>query len=220
MRCAHRSAPVVLLLLLALLPLLLTCTTGCAVLYQLAYGDGPTVPPKFSALKGKRVAVVCIMNSSAYGDGEVSMVLSDQVGRLLSQRGDKIDVVRPDEVSDWMDTNDWDESNFVDVGRGVKADMVVGIEVAAFSIHESKTLLKGRANVTTTVYDVAKGTEVFRTTDHDHSFPTSHAIPVVSTDWRSFERMYIGVLAEHIAKNFYEYSLVEDFARDGAAYAH
>lgn len=219
MRRTRRSAPVVLLLFLGLLPLL-ACTTGCAVLYQLAYGDGPKVPPKYSALKGKRVAVVCVMSSSAYGDGEVSAVLADQVGRLLTQRGDKIDVVRQGEVSDWMDTNDWDESNFVDVGRGVKADMVVGIEVSAFSIHESKTLLKGRANVTATVYDVAKGSEVFRTTDHEHSFPASHAVPIVSTDWRSFERMYIEVLAEHIAKNFYEYNLVEDFARDGAAYAH
>ncbi len=219
MRRAHLSPRVIPLLLLALLPLL-TCATGCAVLYQLAYGDGPKVPPKYSALKGKRVAVVCVMNSSAYGDGEVSMALSDRVGRLLVQRGDKIEVVPQDQVLDWMDTNDWDESNFVDVGRGVKADMVVGIDVAAFSIHESKTLLKGRASVTTTVFDVAKGTEVFRTTDHEHSFPTSHAIPIVSTDWRSFERLYIEVLAEHIAKNFYEYSLVEDFARDGAAYAH
>jgi hypothetical protein len=195
--------------------------TGCAVLYQLAYGDGPTVDAKYAGLQGKRVAVVCVMHSSSYGDGEVSTVLADQVGRLLRAKGDKIEVVRQDDVADWMDTNDWDESNFVDVGSGVKADMVVAIDVAAFSVHESKTLLKGRARLTTTVYDVAQGgAEVFRTTDYEHSFPTSHAIPVISTDWRTFERMYVDVLAEHIAKNFYQYSLVEDFARDGAAYAH
>jgi hypothetical protein len=32
--------------------------------------------------------------------------------------------------------------------------------------------------------------------------------------------MYVQVLAEHIAKNFYDYDMAEDFATDAAAYAH
>ncbi len=150
----------------------------------------------------------------------VSAGLADDVGRVLAQEVDDIDVVRPQEVSDWMDTNEWDESDFVEMGRGVKADVVLAIDVDAFSVHESKTLLKGRSHVTTTVYDVKGGKELFRTTDYDHSFPTSHAIPAISTKWRKFQRMYVRVLAEHIAKNFYDYDMAEDFATDAAAYAH
>jgi hypothetical protein len=134
---------------------------------------------------------------------------------------DDIEVVRQDEISDWMDTNEWDESDFVEVGRGVKADVVLAIDVDSFSVHDSKTLLKGRSRLTTTVYDVKQdGKELFRTTDREHTFPTSHEISTLSADWRTFQRTYIQVLAEHIAKNFYDYNMAEDFAKDGAAYAH
>ncbi len=219
MRCATTRHTLGILLILCLPALV--CSTGCAVLYQLAYGDGHKIEAKYTGLKGKRVAVVCVMNPSTYGDGEASTVLADEVGRILRQKIDKIEIVRQDEVADWMDTNEWDESDFVEIGRGVKADVVVGIDIDAFSIHESKTLLKGRSRLSTTVYDMARnGEEVFRTTDAEHTFPTTHAVSVLNANWRTFERTYIQVLAEHIAKNFYDYNMAEDFARDGAAYAH
>jgi hypothetical protein len=208
------------ILLVLCLPVL-ACSTGCAVLYQLAYGDGPKIEAKFSGLKGQRVAVVCVMNSSAYGDGEVSATLADRVGRILESKVSKIKIVRQAEISDWMDTNEWNESDFVEIGHGVKADIVLAINVDSFSVHESKTLLKGRSHFTTTVYDINNGgKELFRTTDYEHTFPESHAIPTVSSDWHSFQRTYIQVLAEHIAKNFYDYNMADDFAKDGAAFAH
>jgi hypothetical protein len=208
------------ILLLFCLPVLI-CSSGCAVLYQLAYGEGPKIAAKYAGLEGQRVAVVCVMNSSAYGDGEVAAALADQVGRILRKKLDDVEIVRQDEISDWMDTNEWDESDFVEVGRGVKADVVLAIDVDSFSVHESTTLLKGRSRFTTTVYDVKKnGEELFRTTDSEHTFPVSHEISTLSTNWRTFQRTYIQVLAEHIAKNFYEYNMAEDFAPDGAAYAH
>jgi hypothetical protein len=107
------------------------------------------------------------------------------------------------------------------VGRGVKAEMVVAIDIDFFSIYESKTLLKGRSRFSTTVYDIEQdGEPAFRTTENEHTFPSTHAVSVLNTNWRTFERTYIQVLAEHIAKNFYDYDLADDFAMDGAAYAH
>ena len=132
-----------------------------------------------------------------------------------------IDVVDQDEVSDWLDKNDWDESDFVEIGRGVTADMLVAVDIDSFRLHESTTLFKGRAAITTTVYDIKRGgKEVFRTTDHEFTFPTSHPVHETATSARSFERIFIQVLSEHVAKNFYDYNLQEDFARDGAAYVH
>ncbi len=211
-----------LLLLVICLPLL-AGTTGCAVLYQLAYGDGHKIEAKFQGLKGKRVAVVCAMNSSMYGDGATSTIIAESVERILRQNVDEIILVRQDQVSDWRDSNDWDESDFNEIGRGVKADMVVGIEIESFRIHEpgSPTLLKGRAEMIISVYDITKGGEqVFRTTDRNYSFPQSHAIPAISEDPRVFQRTFIELVAQRIAKNFYDYDMAEDFAPDGAAYAH
>jgi hypothetical protein len=207
--------------LILLASCVLTVSSGCAVLYQLAFGDGHTIEAKYQGLKGQRVAVVCVMNPSSYGDGTAAMQIADQVGRILQTEVKDIEIVRRDEVADWMDTNDWDEDDFVDIGRGVDANMVVGIHLESFSTHESQTLMRGKADVTTTVFDVTNGgKEVFRTRDYDYTFPTSHAIPVISGDPRQFERLFQQMVAEHIARNFHDYQLAEVFARDGAAYAH
>lgn len=210
-----------LVCLMVLSSTLIACSSGCAVLYQLAYGEGHKIEAKYQGLKGQRVAVVCIMNPSTFGDGATPTVIAERVERILRSNVDDIEVVRQDEVADWMDTNDWDETDYAEIGRGVSADMVVAIDIDGFSTHESKTLLKGRAEVTTTVYDIAQSNkEVFRTRDHSFTFPTSHAVPAIANDPRDFERTFIEMLSEHIAKNFYDYDMAEDFARDGAAYAH
>lgn len=199
----------------------LSCSSGCALVYQLAFGDGHKIEARYQGLKGQRVAVVCVMNPSNYGDGATSTMIAERVERILRGNVEDIEVVRQDEVADWMDSNDWDETDYIEIGRGVSADMVVAIDIGHFSTHESKTLLQGRADVTTTVYDIKAGNkEVFRTRDHSFTFPSSHAIPVLANDPRDFERTFIEELSQHIAKNFYDYDLAEDFARDGAAYAH
>lgn len=206
---------------LLVLLLLVAGSSGCAVLYQLAYGDGPKIEAKYQGLKGQRVAVVCAMNPSNYGDGATSTLIAERVARVLRGNVKNIEVVRQDEVSDWMDTNAWDKTDYIEIGRGVDADMVVAIDVERFSIHESKTLLKGRADITTTVYDIARdGREVFRTRERDFTFPKSHAIPAIANDSGDFEMKFLELLAQRIGKNFYDYHFAEDFAKDAAAYAH
>lgn len=206
--------------LLALL-VLVAGSSGCAVLYQLAYGDGSKIEAKYQGLKGQRVAVVCMMNPSNYGDGATSTIIAERVAGILRGNVKNIEVVRQDEVSDWMDTNQWDKTDYIEIGQGVDADMLVAIDVERFSTHESKTLLKGRADVTTTVYDIARdGREVFRTRERDFTFPKSHAIPAIANDSGDFEMKFLELLAQRIGKNFYDYRFADDFAKDAAAYAH
>lgn len=202
------------------MPVIIT-GTGCALLYQLAYGDGPKIEARYKGLSGRRVAVVCMMDPSAYGDGVTSTLVAEQVGQILRNNVEDIDVVGADDVGDWLDTNNWGENDFVEIGQGVKADMVVAIEISAFRLHKSQTLLQGHADVTTTVYDITRdGKEVFRTSDPDYTFPSSHAIPTMTTQVGSFQRTFIQLLAEEVTKNFYDYDMQSDFARDAAAYAH
>jgi hypothetical protein len=201
----------------------LCATSGCALVYQIVNGDGPKVEAKYAGLEGKRVAVVCVMDSESYNDPVVTDAISDNVGRILKKNIDDIDVVRHEEVTDWKDLNDWDEADFEDIGRGVKADVVLAIILSDFAVHEpgSRELLRGQAHVTVSVYDAKDhGKELFKTTDYQHSFPTSHSISAVSTKWQDFQRTYIRVLSDDIAKNFYDYNMAEDFAKDAAAYAH
>ncbi len=205
---------------LLLLPLLVG-TPGCAVIYQLMHGDGHKIEAKYPGLKGQHVAVVCMMDPSDWGDLSVSTMLAERVEQILRSEVDDISMVRQDQVADWMDTNSWDETDFIEIGRGVSADMVVGIDIERYSTHESTTMLKGRADVVVTVYDIAAGgKEVFRTREHNFAFPKEHAVLVLDKDPRDFERVFIERLAMELAKNFYDYDFAEDFAADGAAYAH
>jgi hypothetical protein len=217
-----RNAQLVQLLFFVLVAPAVFYASGCAVLYQLAYGEGPRIDANYKELENKRVAVVCMMNDSMYGGvGLTSTQIASTIEYLLRQNVPHIDVVDQDEVSDWLDMNDWDESDFLEIGRGVNADMLVAVDLDSFSLHESTTLFKGRAAVTTKVYDITRGgKEVFRTTDPEFTFPKSHPVHETATSARAFERVFIQVLSEDIAKNFYAYNLQEEFARDGAAYVH
>jgi hypothetical protein len=118
------------------------------------------VPAEFDGLKGKRVAVVCLDVNSLSGVGGEADTIARAVGMLLSRNVKDMKLVRHTDVADWVDTHGDDLTDFRDVGRGVKADMVVGIDLLAFNLHEGQTLLKGRSKVGVKVYDMTKGGEL------------------------------------------------------------
>ncbi len=207
--------------LLVLVWLLAASATGCAVLHQAIYGDGPMIPAAYDGLANKKVAVVCQLNASSYSTATTGEDIARLVGQRLQQRVDGIQVVRQDEVADWIDNNNWDKMDFVEIGNGVKADMVVGIDIDSFRIHDGKTMYKGRAHVVTTVYDLsAGGREVYQSDLPEYSFPENHGVHATDTREDKFQRLFVRMLADHVAKYFYKYEAKEDFARDAAAYAH
>jgi hypothetical protein len=100
------------------------------------------------------------------------------------------------------------------VGRGVKADMVVGIDLLAFSLHEGQTLLKGRAKVGVKVYDMTKGGElVYESAPKEIAWPETGARHVTENE-ANFRTVFIHTLAERIARDFYEVELGHDFGTD------
>ena len=217
MRCSNSRQLTYLFLMVSVI---LTGSTGCAVLYQLAHGDGPMVEAKYEGLEGQTVAVVCKMNASTYGDSATSTRIAKGVEMFLRNNVDGIDVIRQEHVGDWLDGTDWEDSDFIEIGRGVKADMVVAIDVDSFSTHESTTLFQGRIEFDLSVYDIKHGgREVFELADSRYKYPEMHPIPAISEDPNNFKRIFIGELSKDIAKNFYDYYLSDDIASDGAAFA-
>jgi hypothetical protein len=134
---------------------------GCGMLPTVAYWiNGNNIEAKFNGLVGKRVAVVCLDANSLKGPGSEADNIAKAVSRSLAYNVKDIKLVRQNEVADWFDNHDQDVADYADIGRGVKADMVVGIDLESFSIHEGQTLLKGRAALVTRVYDMQRGGEV------------------------------------------------------------
>jgi hypothetical protein len=125
-----------------------------------------------------------------------------------------IEVVPVKEINHWIDNNGWDESNFVELGRGVKANKVLAIEIASYSIHEGSTIYKGRADVTATVFNVDKNGQVeFVWGPKLFQYP-EHGRPAIQTSDRQFEATFLARLTEHIVRHFYKHDQLEMFAED------
>ena len=208
--CRRFAAGLLLLLLMAV-------SGGCAGLWaQIGYwSGGAMVPAAYPRLDNQRVAVVCVTDTSSYASGTEPEVLARSVGTLLEENVHNIDVVRWQEVADWIDKNGWDELDYREVGKGVDADQVVAIDLEGFQLHEGSTLYRGRANVTVTVYDIANGgKEVYRNELPEITFPVNSPHPVADTSEAKFRREFLRVLSRQVAKQFYRYDIVEDYATD------
>jgi hypothetical protein len=202
-----------------LLAVLTLPATGCigAVAQLLYLAQGEKVPAEFDGLKEKRVAVVCLSNSASAGPGSESDVVARLVSAMLSQEVKDIDVVHQDEVYDWMDNNNWDQTDYRQVGRGVKADMVVAVELSGLRLYEGSTLFKGRVNINTSVLDMSKnGQVVFRRESPDFAFPSTAGHHTADTSEARFRRVFLHEISKRVSRYFFAYDLIDTFGADAA----
>lgn len=206
--------------ILCLLAVGLVCQTGCVgALAQLIYTvKGHDVQPNFKGLNGKRVAVVCVSDASAYGPDTLTYTVAQAVGiRLANGLDDESQIIAPSKIEEWRDINNWNETEYVELGKGVDADMVVAIEIASYSLTEGSTLFKGRADVTVTVYDIEKDGQVPYSATPEHFVFPKHGRPAIQTTEREFEAFYLSQLTTMISNHFLVHDKLESFARDAAA---
>ena len=169
---------------------------------------------KFAGLEDKRVAIVCLDGNSLHGPGSDASDVAKAVTTTLGYHVPNIDIVRQSEIADWIDTQEQDVTDYRDVGRGVKADMVVGIDLGTFSIHEGQTLLKGRAKTGVKVFDMAKGGEVvYEAPVKEITWPESGARHVTENE-QNFRTTFVYILAQKISRDFYAYEMVDDYGLD------
>lgn len=189
---------------------------GCRPLAQVigALEGHEIVPAKFNGLEDKRVAVVCIDVNSLYGPGNEADLLAKSVATQLGQNVKNIKLVKQAEIHDWIDQQDQAIIDFRDVGRGVKADMVVGIDLNSISTRDVGTLLKGRANIAVKVFDMTRPDEpVYEKPSTVVEFPENGARHVTESE-ANFRMMFVRVLSDKITKDFYSYDRTLDFGRD------
>jgi hypothetical protein len=188
---------------------------GCGWLSVALYNMNPDdTPADFEGLQEKRVVVVCRpVVELQFADSTVPRDLVRQVGERLSKKVRKIKVVDEREVSEWTDENSWQK--FTEVGKALKADKVVGIELERFSLQQGPTLLQGNAAMRVVVCDMENGgKQVYEKTLPRVLFPPNTPIPSAEKSESEFRRQFLGVLAEQIGRNFYSHDSLEDFGVD------
>ena len=172
------------------------------------------MPAAFTGLEEKKVAVVCVSNSDLFGPTSTSGPLGTRLSRLLAGKVKDITVVPQQDVEDWIDRNDWDMVDFVAIGQGLEADMVVAVDVDSLTLYDGPTMFKGRATCHLVVYDVATGQEVFAKSPPEIEFPSMAGVPSTSLSEREFRRKFLDSIADRLGRNFYAFDINEDVAKD------
>jgi hypothetical protein len=199
------------------LGLLLVCVTGCSAVSTIIYFFNPNdTPAAFKGLEEKKTVVVCRAESLEYSDPLIGRELAGVIGRKMEQSDKKLAVVEDQKLADWTDRNDW--SDYRQVGKALKADMVVGVDIERFAIRQGPTLLQGQADVRISVYDIKDGgKKVWEYRPATIKFPPNAPIPSSERQEAEFRRQFIDRVAEEIAHNFYAYNSRDLHALDSTA---
>jgi hypothetical protein len=194
---------------------------GCqSLLVTLAYmTNGGDSPAEFPGLKDKKVVVVCRpVASLQYRNAGVARELAQQIGGLLQTNLRKIKVIDQQKVAAWEDENTWNE--YREIGSALGAEMVVGVDLTAFSTYEGPTLYRGRANAAIKVYDLSKENSsklVWEKTLPQAVYPPSVGIPTSDQPEAEFRREFVAVLADQIGRHFYAHDPHADIVQDAKA---
>lgn len=191
---------------------------GCNALATAMYViEGTNTRADFDGLKGKTVAVVCRpVTSLHFRDSSVSRDLAKQVGLLIEKHVPKVKLIDQRDVFEWADENNWEE--YVEVGKALKADMVIALDLEEFSLYQGQTLYQGKANMRLLVYDVNQGrAPVFERNLPQAVFPPNSAIPAGEKPEAQFRRQFVNYLAQTIARYFYDHDNTVEFANDSTA---
>lgn len=197
---------------------LLVTQTGCLGLmsnFMHAVG-ADKIPAEYADLRDAKVAVVVLTDKSQFSDDVSARLLTRKVSDRLQANVKNVTLVREDTIQQWRDRNGWDAVKFADIGRGVDAEKVVGIEVTGMTLHEGATLYRGRADVRLTVTDVATGEQVFAKDIDEFTFPQTAGQYTSETTEGRFRKLFLDMLADHVGRVFYPYDFSETVALDGA----
>jgi hypothetical protein len=197
----------------------LSCSSGCrsAIATAMYLFKGDDVDAEYTGLKGKKVAVVCrSITELNYANSAVGKDIVQQMSKLLVERVPKIKIVDAQKVNKWCDENTWEE--YVEVGKAMKADVVIGVELEKFSIYQAQTLYQGKANAVVRVYDCKDGGKViFEKILPQTIYPPNTFIQTSDVQESEFRREFVGVLADQIARHFYSHDPYADLGQDNSA---
>ena len=200
--------------LITLAAVVLPAASGCSTLFTAAYLFQPAdVPAEFTGLRGKHVAIACRpIVELEFTDAGSARELASLVGAQIGSKVRRTRIIGQQEVARWVDENSW--VDYPSLGKSLDADLVVGVDLEAFRLHEGSTLYRGRATAHVKVYEVATKKIVFEKRIDDFSFPANTAIPASDRSEAEFRGMFLQMLSQKISRCFHAYESREVFAED------
>lgn len=171
----------------------------------------------YDGLKEKRVAVICLTDGGLAADANSAM-LTSYIHAALNTNVKKIDVVRPSEVERWIDSHSSEDADYLEIGKGVKADRVVAVEVVNLSVKNGATLYQGKSDIAVTVYDIPGGGKIlYQKNIPEFVFPKMGGPTITDISEAKFRARYLAIVARTVSSLFYPVDATADFALDATA---
>lgn len=178
---------------------------------------GNDTPAEYAGLDEKRVAIICSVDGAVASEA-ASSVLTSYIGNALAQNLPKATVIGQEEVDKWLEIEGWSNNDALAIGKGVKADQVVRVQVSNFQLREGATLYRGSCDIRVVVYDIkADGRLAFEKQITEHAFPRVGGTPVSDTTEAKFRSVYLHILATKIASLFHPADPTAEYALDAKA---
>jgi hypothetical protein len=175
---------------------------------------GSDLPAEYAGLAEKRVAVICSVDGTVASEASGS-VLTSYISSALNQNLPKTTVIGQEEVDRWLEIEGWSSNDALAIGKGVKADQVVSVQVSNFKLREGATLYRGSCDIRVSVYDInADGRLAFIKEINEHAFPRIGGTPVTDTTEAKFRSAYLHLIASKIAGLFHPIDPTAEYALD------
>jgi len=187
---------------------------GCSALATALWiTGGADVKPEYDGFKEKKVAVVARpVVSLAYRDAHVDKELARRVQAILVKQVRKAQWIDQQKVEKWIDENEWE--TFPEVGKGVGADLVIGVEIEDFGLYKGQTVYQGTATLRVAVYDCNTNQKVYEKSLGNLNYPPNSVVPTSDVPETVFRREFVSILAEAVARLFHSYDPHEFWALD------
>ncbi|MEI8376281.1 MAG: hypothetical protein WCJ35_25965 [Planctomycetota bacterium] len=175
--------------------------------------EGYDIPADWEGLRGKKVAVVCKpLTSQEFSNSGAARALAEGICERLKAHVKNIHIIDPQKVAALVDEKGMED--YLEIGKELKAEKIVGIDIESFGILDGQTLFRGRSTVSIQVYDVAEKHVEWRKSPPQIEYPRLSSTPAADSTEMEFRNRFVGALAEQIARYFYAHDRHDDFGDD------
>src|SRR5271157_3481967 len=175
--------------------------------------NGYDIAPEWDGLKGKKVAVVCKpLTSQEFSNSGAARALAEGICERLKAHIKDIHIIESQKVAELVDEKGMDD--YLEIGKALKAEKVIGIDIESFSVLDGQTLFRGRSTVNIQVYDVAEKHVEWRKSPPQFEYPRNGPTPMADFTEMEFRNRFVGILAEHLARYFYPHDRHDDYGDD------
>jgi hypothetical protein len=192
------------------------CGIGCNPLTFIDFiGPEPQLPPQLQALKptdkNKKGPVnVVILTYSGLetreeflsADRQLSELLAKHMKELAEGSGEKLSFVNLRKVEDYKNTHPHWQEDLTEIGKDLKADFVIYLEINSLSMYErgSRELYRGHADVSVSLYKVGDDDGLTQRKQYIATYPTVRAEPVdLDKPPMVFREEFLNYMAKHIS---------------------